>query len=91
MAEEAQAVGIDLGTTYSSIAVWNNSQVKVIENEQGKTTTPSYVAFIDEHRLIGSAAKNQVLHCKNTINWNWKVIVASSFNLGCGKLQKHHF
>jgi heat shock 70kDa protein 1/2/6/8 len=58
--EKAQAVGIDLGTTYSCVAVWYNSQIKVIENEQGKTTTPSYVAFTDEHRLIGVAAKNQV-------------------------------
>jgi molecular chaperone DnaK (HSP70) len=60
MEEEAQAVGIDLGTTNSSIAVWYKAQIKVIENEQGKTTTPSYVAFTDGHRLIGSAAKSQV-------------------------------
>jgi heat shock 70kDa protein 1/2/6/8 len=63
-----RAVGIDLGTTYSAVGVWQNGKIEIIANDQGNRTMPSYVAFTDTERLIGEPAKNQAsLNATNTV------------------------
>jgi hypothetical protein len=59
---DGPCIGIDLGTTYSCVAVWNKAggRVDICPNDQGNRITPSYVAFLpDGTRLIGDSAKNQ--------------------------------
>lgn len=60
MSNESIAIGIDLGTTYSCVGVWKDNHVEIVPNDQGNRTTPSWIAFTEQERLIGEAAKNQV-------------------------------
>ncbi len=64
----SKVIGIDLGTTNSCVAIMDGSQARVIENSEGARTTPSIVAFTDEERLVGQAAKRQaVTNSENTL------------------------
>jgi molecular chaperone DnaK len=64
----SKVIGIDLGTTNSCVAIMDGAQARVIENSEGARTTPSIVAFTDDERLVGQAAKRQaVTNSENTI------------------------
>eukprot|EP01012_Entosiphon_sulcatum_P024863 TRINITY_DN3012_c0_g1_i1.p2 TRINITY_DN3012_c0_g1~~TRINITY_DN3012_c0_g1_i1.p2 ORF type:complete len:660 (-),score=201.07 TRINITY_DN3012_c0_g1_i1:41-2020(-) len=67
-AYDTPVVGIDLGTTYSVVGIWQHGQVEILANELGNRITPSVVAFTESERLIGDGAKNQIVqNPENTI------------------------
>ena len=75
-----RAIGIDLGTTYSCVGVWQNDHVEIIANDQGNRTMPSYVSFTSEERLVGESAKNSAANNATNTVFDAKRLIGQKFN-----------
>ena len=84
-------IGIDLGTTYSCVAVQKNGNVEIIANDQGNRITPSWVGFTDEERLIGDAAKNQAPQNPENTVFDAKRLIGRTYSDGDVKKDMAHW
>ena len=84
-------IGIDLGTTYSCVAVQKNGNVEIIAHDQGNRITPSWVGFTDDERLIGDAAKNQAPQNPENTVFDAKRLIGRTYSDGDVKKDIAHW
>ena len=87
----SRAIGIDLGTTYSCVGVWQNDHVEIIANDQGNRTTPSYVSFTEEERIIGDGAKNSASSNPSNTVFDAKRLIGKKFTDQSVQSDMKHF
>lgn len=88
---KSPVIGIDLGTTYSCVGVWQNDRVEIIAAESGSRTVPSMVSFTDTERLIGEAAKSAAAQYPRSTVFDAKRMIGRQFNDGHLQSDMKHF
>ena len=80
MSEHNYVLGIDLGTTNSSVSVWVNNKIETLANKTGNRTTPSMICFAKNQKIVGDAAKNSMVRYPETTIYGVKRLIGRQFN-----------
>ncbi len=80
MSEHNYVLGIDLGTTNSSVSVWVNNKIETLANKTGNRTTPSMICFAKDQKIVGDAAKNSMVRYPETTIYGVKRLIGRQFN-----------
>ena len=78
--EKAPAIGIDLGTTYTRIAVYHNDKLEIIPNDKGQKASASYISFTSTDELIGEDALNEINNNLKNIIYDFKALICRNYN-----------